>query len=322
MPYIDLINDYSQKNNYAYGGHEALFEQVREAMKKSGQERSAALRDVLKRNYIADAEKYEPMRKQFIKELWGVTGDTHEKLLERAEKMAGAPQFLEEYVSIIHAMAKDIDDKYEPEFMLGMDAGEAKNYVSAHLNTYTCYDQTVHSLQQEGWEAAMELVRSSTYSKVKDEYRNYATSNETRQGNMKETYVRKEHVKKQLKNMGFFKKYFSEEGRNMRKYVKAAESALTKVGFTERAAKEAEIEFGRTATLENEYEACYKYMDKKFKAHAEEKNDILKEQATNLNNQREQIHFEKDEIDTSIKMNDVNERVSEPPVKNDVIKNM
>ena len=108
----------------------------------------------------------------------------------------------------------------------------------------------------------------------------------------------------------------------MRKYVKAAESALTKVGFTERAAKEAEIEFGRTATLENEYEACYKYMDKKFKAHAEEKNDILKEQATNLNNQREQIHFEKDEIDTSIKMNDVNERVSEPPVKNDVIKNM
>ena len=322
MSYIDLINDYSQKNNYAYSGHEALFEQVREAMGKSGQERSAALRDVLKRNYIADAEKYEPMRKKSIKELWGITGEAYDRLLEKTEKMAGAPQFLEEYVSIINVMAKDIDDKYEPEFMLGMDAKEAKNYVSAHLNTFTSYDQTVYGLQQEGWEEAMNLVRSSTYSKTKNEYHNYAKSNETRQGNMKETYVRKEYVKKQLQDMGFFKKYFSEEGRNMRRYVKAAESALKKVGFTERAAKEAEIEFGRTATLEKEYEACYKYMDDKFKAHAEGKNDILKEQATNRNNQREHIHFKKGEIDTSVKTNNVSERHSESPVKNDVIKDM
>ena len=168
-----------------------------------------ALRDVLKRNYIADAEKYEPMRKKLIKDLWGVSGATHDKLLEKTEKMAGSPRFLEEYVSIIHAMAKDIDDKYEPEFMLGMDAREAKNYISAHLNTFTRYDQTVYGLQQEGWEEAMDLVRVSTYSKIKNEYRDYATADESRQCGMRETYVRKEHVKKQLKDMGFFKKYFS-----------------------------------------------------------------------------------------------------------------
>ena len=107
MPYMDLVREYSRKNRFKYD-HKAVFGQVRAAMAKSGVEREAALKDVLKRNYLADAEKYEPRRKQIQNEARGMGANENPDLLDAMLEMSGANTFLEQYVDMVTAMAKDI----------------------------------------------------------------------------------------------------------------------------------------------------------------------------------------------------------------------
>ena len=323
MSYVDLLNQYREKNSYEYANHAAIYEQVKAAMLKSGEERSEALRDVLKNNYMADAEKYEPMRKKLVQDLWSLSGKKYDEVMAKTGKMSGSAQFLEEYVAIIGAMAKDVDSSYEPEFMLGMTASDAKNYVSGHLNSFTIHDQLRHSLSKDDWQTRFENLNDATMED--GEYLNYETATTGGKGNMKETYMRKEMIKADLKSMNFFKRYFSQEGKMMRKYIKTAEEALKKAGFTKTAAREAEIESTRTAALENEYEGCYIYIDSKFTAHAEGREAEFEHEfrMRNINddttleneNVKESVQFKAGDIDNVSKTNEVGEKHADPIVK-------
>ena len=326
MSYLELLNQYREKNSYQYPNHAAMYKQVKAAMRKTGTERSEALRNVLKNNYMADAEKYEPMRKKLINDMWNSMGKKYDALLAQTKKMSGSSGFLEEYVNLIGAMAKDVDAGYEPEFMLGMTVSDAKNYVSHHLNTYSLYEQTKHSLSKDNWQVRYENLSEATMED--DEYLDYSTATTGQKENMKESYIRKQIVQEELNNMNIFKRYFSSEGKKMRAFVKAAEDALKKVGFTKKAAREAEIEYTRTASLENEYEGCHTYMDLKFTAHAEGREEELEREfrLRNINddtvaendNNKEVVQFKAGEIDGASKNNDVSEKHEEPVIKNDL----
>ena len=266
------------------------------------------------------------MRKKLINDMWNSQGKKYDALLAQTKKMSGSSGFLEEYVNLIGAMAKDVDAGYEPEFMLGMTVSDAKNYVSHHLNTYSVYEQTKHSLSKDNWQVRSENLSEATMED--DEYLDYSTATTGQKENMKESYIRKQIVQEELNNMNIFKRYFSSEGKKMRAFVKAAEDALKKAGFTKKAAREAEIEYTRTASLENEYEGCHTYMDLKFTAHAEGREEELEREfrLRNINddtvaendNNKEVVQFKVGEIDGASKNHNVSEKHEEPVMKNDL----
>ena len=329
MSYLELLNQYREKNSYKYPNHSAMYKQVKAAMRKTGAERSEALRNVLKNNYMADAEKYEPMRKKLISDMWTTKGKKYDALMAQTKTMSGSAGFLEEYVNLIGAMAKDVDGSYEPEFMLGMTVSDAKNYVSHHLNTYNLYEQTKHGLSKDNWQVRYENLSDATMED--DEPLDYNTATVGQKENMKEAYIRGQIVQEELNNMNIFKRYLSSEGRKMRAFVKATEDALKSAGFSKKAAREAEIEYSRTATLENEYEGCHIYMENKFTAHAEGREEeferefrlrnINDDTAVENDNNKEVVQFKVGEIDGASKNDGVSEKHEEPVVKNDLLVN-
>jgi hypothetical protein len=234
---------------------------------------------------------------------------------------------LEEYVAIIGAMAKDVDSSYEPEFMLGMTVNDAKNYVSHHLNTFSIHDQMKHSFAKDNWQKRFENLNDATMED--DAYLDYSSASTGEKDNMKEAYMHKELVKAELKEMNFFKRYFSAEGKMMRKYIKTAEEALKKVGFTKKAAREAEIEYTRTAALDNEYEGCHTYMENKFTAHAEGREEEFEREfrLRNINddtvaendNVKEPVNFREGDFESLSKNGELSQRHNEPPLKDNTL---
>lgn len=263
MSYIDIVREYSQKNYFEYN-HEALFAQVTEAMQKNGAERAQALKEVIQKNYIAEAQKFEPMRRKAIYDSFSYEVNTKE--YNRAIKIreVPAPVFLEDYVSIIEAMAKDIDETYKPEYMLGMSASDAKNLISAQLSSYSRYEEAEYRLETDGWEVAQDTAKSSGFPKLDEDQRDYAKFDEEDQGLVKETYIRKMIVEKKLSSMGFFEKIFSSKGRAMRNFVKTAERVLKDVKFPKAAEKEAEYEYSYSVAAEGEYKLYHSLIEEKM----------------------------------------------------------
>ena len=282
MAYIDIVREYSEKNQFEYN-HEAMFAQVCEAMKQTGAERAQTLRNIMKVHYISDVKKYEPMRNNKKFEVLGLEGREYTRAAEKLQEMANAVSFLEQYISIINAMAKDADDTYEPEFMLGMELSEAQNLINFHLDAYTRLEQAKHDLKTNGWRYALKLVEDARYSKQDKTVRNYATADEEEQGKMSETYIRKQMVKEELETMGFFQKYFSIQGILMRYYVRTAERALKDVKFPKEAEERAVNEFSKSVTLENEYEIYHNAVAEIYTEHAKSKN-VEQQPTTNIAN--------------------------------------
>ena len=265
MPYIEIVQKYAQKNRFEYN-HEEIFNKVRGAMEKSGAEREKALMDVLKTTFRAEAERYEPTRKKLIMDMYNMSGNDAYNADMALRNMARPAKFLEEYTEIIGAMAKDIDNTYAPEFMLGMTSREAKNLVSDQLNIFTRFEETMYTLKRDGWNEALNIVNQVKFSKENNRIRNYATADEEHQAGMMDVYMRKEGVKKELSSKNFFWRLFSSEGRAMRNYVKVAEDALKAVNFPEEAAKSAEVEYAQASAIETAYEESYREIDNRFES--------------------------------------------------------
>ena len=314
MSYIDIVREYSEKNQFEYN-HEAMFAQVREAMQQSGAARAQALRAVMKAHYSADVKKYEPMRNNTKFDLLGLDGKEYDRAFKRMEKMSNAMSFLEEYVSIINAMAKDVDDTYEPEFMLGMELSESQNLIDEHLNAYTRFEQSKYNFKTNGWRYALKFIEEARYSKEDKAVRNYATSDEVEQSKMKETYVRKQMVKDELATMGFFQKYFSFQGIAMRYYVRTAERALKDVKFPKEAEREAVEDFAKSVTAENEYQVYHNVVAEKYQEYAASKiaaqqptvNTTVKEEKPIVNDVQKTVTEQKNEKESvSILPEDLN----------------
>ena len=269
MPYIDIVNDYSQKNHFTYD-HKAIFKQVRKAMKKQGEAREVALKNVLKSAFRSESSKYEPMRQKLGSDLHNLDPNEAYRVSMELKNMASPAQFLEQFTNIVGAMAKDIDPLYTPPYMLGLNAREAKNLVSDQLNSYTCLDETVYTLKRDGWEEALRQVEIIKNDSLTGEPRNYATTDDEHKAGMYHVHMRKEALKKELKDNGFWWRLFNRpEVRQMRAYITAAENALRDVNFTATAAKEAEAEFAKAAALETDYQLSYEKIDQSYKDHQE-----------------------------------------------------
>lgn len=270
MPYVTTVENLSQKNLFEYNSAK-VFAEVSEAMAKEGDARDKALQEVLKRNYLADAEKYEPMRKQLLFQLRGMSANEASRMSDAITNMSGSYSFLEEYATIISEMAKDIDGSYKPKFLLGLTANETKNLASGFLSSYSRYDEAKFIIENTTLEDAMDQVESVRYSSTKQEVRNYGRSDEDTKGQMKELYIHKKIISEKLDSKGFFWKLFHlKEARAMRTYINTVNNALRDIGFPDSAAKEAEVEFfSQSSSLETEYEATHRQIDNAFKAESE-----------------------------------------------------
>ena len=277
MSYIDDIQKFSEKNQFDYN-HKQIYKQVKKAMKKTGAERTEALIDVLKTNYLADVKRYEHTRLDKRTEASFASGRKASVLMDKLAAMAIAPAFLEEYVSIINIMAMDIDSTYNPKFMLGMKMDMTKELVDAHLNAITPYEHVKRSLKAEGWEEATrnaENAKTSPLTRTPIKY-NDLTSEPDREV-VHQAYIRKEIVKKELSEMGFFKKYLTGEGRAMRNYLKTVEETLKAVSFPEKDGAAVMREFTKGLTPESDVKRIHSYIDLKYSSLAKGENAIQAE---------------------------------------------
>lgn len=267
MPYVTTVENLSQKNLFEYNSAK-IFAEVSEAMAKEGDARDKALQEVLKRNYLADAEKYEPMRKQLLFQLRGMSANEASRMSDAITNMSGSYSFLEEYATIISEMAKDIDGSYKPKFLLGLTANETKNLASGFLSSYSRYEEAKFMVENTAWNYAMQNVEGVGFNSVNNEVRKYKTSDEDTQGQMKELYIHKKIVSEKLDSKGFFWKLFNrKETKAMRTYINAVNQALKDIEFPESAEKEAEVEFlSQSAALETEYKATHMQIEDIFKS--------------------------------------------------------
>ena len=272
MTYQEIVAKYTKKNYFEYNS-EKLFNQVSGAMQEVGEKRTEALIKVLKENYSADAKVYEPMRMKANMEpaFYGMETREERKLYKAAEEKANSMAkpifFLKEYIDIINAMAKDVDNKYEPEFMLGMTSDEVKGLMNTHLSSYTRFEQTEYHLKRAGWKTALEDLDDTLRPEgKKNPILNYPDGDENAQNRVKAAYVRKCIVEKELSTMNFFKKYFTGKGYNMRKYVKTAAKVLKSVNFQKEEEKKAYDSFlVAPFAHEAEFKANYAFIDVVFK---------------------------------------------------------
>ena len=288
MSYIDVVNTHARNNRFEYN-HEAIYKQVRTAMKKQGEERDRALKEVFTSAYKKEGARYEALRQQLTTNVYSIpNANEAARLVEQMKTMAIPARFLEQMTEIVGEMAKDIDPSYKPKAMLGLSATDAKNLVSAQLSSYTRLDETMYSLKRFGWEDAHRALNNMITDNMTGKPRKYATSDEENftaadeehKGAMYEAYMRKEELKKQLSRNGFFWRLFHRtEVREMRNYIEAAEAALTAVGFPEEAIGEANAEFAFAAASEADYLASHMYFDEKFVALAKAEEEKLKEKA-------------------------------------------
>jgi hypothetical protein len=150
--------------------------------------------------------------------------------------------------------------------MLGLSSRQSKNLVRHQLNSYTRLDETMYTLKRDGWEEALRTVENIRRDVMTNEIRDFATTDEEHKAGMYDTYMRKEAVKQELKNNGFWWRLINRsEANQMRAYIAAAESALRDVHFTDAAANEAVEEFSKPAALETDYQLSYESIDKNYK---------------------------------------------------------
>lgn len=320
MPYIDAVKKYSDANHFQYN-HKNLFKQVRAAMRQDSAARENALKDIFNRNFLAEAEKYELMRMKMLHDARGGDAYQNEDILNDITKnMADSYRFLDQYMEIVTEMAKDVDPSFEPKFMLGLSPDESKNLLSGYLSSYTRMHEAKLLMDSSTWEEKLAHVEGARYNSFKKTIRNYKTENQDNKDYMKEVYIRKEIVKKDIASKGFFWKLFHPgELRSMRNYVNVAEQALTAVEFPENAGKEAEVEFSYTASVETNYEDAHKYIDRKYEA---ERQKTEQETSASIK-ERETMNTEPD--NSTQKAEDrisitVNLGISEPSVS-DMVKN-
>ena len=293
MPYMDIVTTHARNNRFEYD-HKAIYKQVRKAMKKQGEERDRALKEVFTSEYKKEGARYEALRQQLTTNVNSMpNANQAARLVDQMKTMAIPARFLEQMTEIVGEMAKDIDPSYKPQVMLGLSATDAKNLVSAQLSSYTRLDESMYSLNHFGWEDAHREIRIILRDRETGEIRNFANAFEEHKVAMYEVYVRKEALKKQLKDNGFFWRLFHRtEVRDMRHYIDSAEATLAAVQFPKEAIGEANAEFAFAAASEADYLASHMYFDEKFAALANAKEEKLEEKSLE-NTEFEKVFDEK-----------------------------
>ena len=286
MSYINTVNTYSIRNRFDYE-HKKLYKKVKAIMQKQGIERDESLKNFIKRDYVKQAEKYEPLRKQALQNIRALGTDATEEQENAVRERANAFVFFKQYLNIISAMATDIDPNFKASFMFGFKKNEVKNFMSAHLSTYSRYDESKFDLKHPDWQMELEGIETARYDSDRNRVRNYEEEEDHYKDEIKNVYMHKEIIKEILNEKGFFWKLIHRgDVQKMNNYIRRAEETLREVNFTFNGEQEAKAEFAQSASLEYEYEQIYDEVEQEFEE------QIVENQQSSAERESIEIHID------------------------------
>ena len=238
-----LANEFNEKNIYEID-YDYLKSRIEKVMNRTARrDLDQELKKTVKKLILEEAIDYESFRRKNIYS--AVNGKFDGEYTEKVVHISNEMDFLLGYVKIANECVKELNPAYLPPFMFGMTQNEVKNIFKKQFESYTRRDEARHDLLNVGslgsWKEDVEFSRAGYDGKVRE----YEKAEEREKGYIKETYVRKEIVKQELRDMGFWRRWFSQSrrARELKAFVKAAEKALKDVKFTKEGEKEAIADF-------------------------------------------------------------------------------
>ena len=238
-----LANEFNEKNIYEID-YDYLKSRIEKVMNRTARrDLDRELKKTVAKLILEEAIDYESFRRKNIYS--AVNGKFDGPYTEKVVQISNEMDFLLGYVKIANECVKELNPAYLPPFMFGMTQNEVKNIFKKQFESYTRRDEARHDLLNVGslgsWKEDVDFSRADYNGKVRD----YEKEAEREKGYIKETYIRKEIVKQELRDMGFWRRWFSQSrrARELKAFVKAAEKALKDVKFTKEGEKEAIADF-------------------------------------------------------------------------------
>ena len=238
-----LANEFNEKNIYEID-YDYLKSRIEKVMNRTARrDLDQELKKTVKKLILEEAIDYESFRRKNIYS--AVNGKFDGEYTEKVVHISNEMDFLLGYVKIANECVKELNPAYLPPFMFGMTQNEVKNIFKKQFESYTRRDEARHDLLNVGslgsWKEDVEFSRAGYDGKVRE----YDKEADREKGYIKETYIRKEIVKQELRDMGFWRRWFSQSrrARELKAFVKAAEKALKDVKFTKEGEKEAIADF-------------------------------------------------------------------------------
>ena len=252
-----LANEFNKKNIYEID-YDYLRERIGKVMNKTARrDLDKALKKVVSKLLLEEAIDYEVFRRENI--ISAKYGKLDPILTENVLAISNEMDFLLGFVKIANECAKEFTPNYDPPFMFGMTQKEVQNILKKQFEGYSRRDEARHDLLHitgvKSWQDEVEFSRAGYDGRVRE----YEKEAEREKGYIRETYMRKEIVKKELSDMGFWRRWFSEsrKARQLKTFVKLAEKALKDVKFTKEGEKEAIEEYKAPAARKEDYTLTY-----------------------------------------------------------------
>ena len=248
----ELATAFNEKNIYEID-YDYLRSRIERVMNRTARrDLDHEIKKTVSKLILEEAIDYESFRRQNLYS--AVNGRFDGPYTEKVVGISNEMDFLLGYVKIATECVKELNPTYLPPFMFGMTQGEVKNIFNKQFGSYTRRDEARHDFLNvnglSSWKEDVEFSRADYNGKVRD----YEKEAEREKGYIKETYIRKEIVKQELRDMGFWRRWFSQSrrARELKAFVKAAEKALKDVKFTKEGEKEAIADFKAPAARQDD----------------------------------------------------------------------
>ena len=250
-----LANEFNKKNIYEID-YKYLRDRIEKVMNKTARGNlDKALKETVSKLLLEEAIDYQVFRRENLTS--AVNGKFDGVYTEQVVQISNEIDFLLGFVKIANECAKEFTPNYVPPFMFGMTQKEFKNIVQKQFEGYTRRDEARHDLLHvnglSSWKEDVEFSRADYNGKVRE----YDKEADREKGYIKETYIRKEIVKQELRDMGFLRRWFSRRARELKAFVKDAEQALKDVKFTKDGEKEAIADFKAPAARHDDVKLTY-----------------------------------------------------------------
>lgn len=236
-----LANEFNAKNIYEID-YDHLRSRIENVMNRTARrDLDKALKTTVSQILLEEAIDYESFRRENLTS--AVNGKFDGPYTEKVVQISNEIDFLLGFVKIANECVKELNPAYLPPFMFGLTQNEVKNIFKKQFESYTRRDEARHDLLHvnglSSWKEDVEFSRADYDGKVRE----YDKESDVNKGYIKETYIRKEIVKQELKDMVFWRRWFSRRARELKAFVKDAEKALKDVKFTKEGEKEAIADF-------------------------------------------------------------------------------
>ena len=232
-----LATEFNKKNIYEID-YDYLRSCIENVMNRTARrDLEQELKKTVSKLILDEAIDYEKFRRENINS--AKNGKLDGPYTEKVSQISNEMDFLLGYVEIANECVKELHPAYVPPFMFGMKQKAVKNILKKQFESYTRRDEARYELLNadsiSSWREDVEFSRAGNDGKVRE----YEKESDVNKGYIKETYVRKEIVKQELKDMGFWRRWFTRRARELKAFVKDAEKALKDVKFTKQGEKEA-----------------------------------------------------------------------------------